>query len=459
MSRPPGYALDVETGALDAMRFEEAADDARRALAAGDAAAALAHAERARSEWRGDVLVDFPYEEFAEAERTRLTERRVGLEQDRAAALLELDRPADAADVAEALAAVNPLREQAWELLMLARYRSGRQADALRAFQDARRVLGEGSASSPAPPCAGSKRRSSARTGRSTAAARRRPPPRPSRLHRPRPPPSVRSSSAAPTSSIGCTRPSRPPHRACAFALVSGEAGIGKTTLVRAATEQSGLAVVWGRSQEQASDGALGRGARSWPDRAAGQHRPRARAAHRSGAVTTSAHRSTACSCTTRSPACSRRGRGPSRSSSSSRTSTGRRRLLRLLDYLATELQDGIGGRARHLPPRRGRRAVVDVTLGSLARRPDLVRVELTGLGPEHVRSFAREVGDLDLDPAAAEALHGRTAGNRSSSPSSCGCSRPSGARTRRGCGDVPASVRDVVRRRSSGSPTTPGPC
>jgi DNA-binding SARP family transcriptional activator len=45
VSRPPGYALDVETGALDAMRFEEAADEARRALAAGDAAAALAHAE------------------------------------------------------------------------------------------------------------------------------------------------------------------------------------------------------------------------------------------------------------------------------------------------------------------------------------------------------------------------------------------------------------------------------
>ena len=223
VSRPPGYALDVETGALDAMRFEEAADEARRALAAGDAAAALAHAERARSEWRGEVLVDFPYEEFAEAERTRLTERRVGLEQDRAAALLELDRPADAAEVAEALAAAHPLREQVWELLMLARYRSGRQADALRAFQDARRMLGEELGLEPGPAL---RRLEAQILGQDRALDRSSPAPataraRPATPTRPRPPPSARCSSDGPTRSTACTQALASATRvAAAFALV-----------------------------------------------------------------------------------------------------------------------------------------------------------------------------------------------------------------------------------------------
>src|SRR4051794_30284125 len=97
VSRPPGYALDVEPADLDALRFEQAADAARQALGGGDPARALDHADRALAEWRGEVLADFPYDDFAETERARLTDRRVALEQDRVTALLALDRPADAA--------------------------------------------------------------------------------------------------------------------------------------------------------------------------------------------------------------------------------------------------------------------------------------------------------------------------------------------------------------------------
>ena len=180
-------------------------------------------------------------------ERTRLTERRVGLEQDRAAALLELDRPADAADVAEALVAAHPLREQVWELLMLARYRSGRQADALRAFQDARRVLGEELGLEPGPALRRLEQQildQDPALDRSSPAPAAAPPvPAPTAAGpRPRPPPAAAGRAG---------RRARPPdpgarvrgHRVGPrFALVSGEAGIGKTTLVRAAVERSGLA-------------------------------------------------------------------------------------------------------------------------------------------------------------------------------------------------------------------------
>ena len=124
---------------------------------------------------------------------------------------------------------------------------------------------------------------------------------------------------------------------------------------------------------------------------------------------------------------------------------------LRLLDYLATELHDAAVAIVATVRPDEAGAPTVASTLGALARRGDLARFELTGLGPEHVRSFAREVGDLDLDPAAADALHGRTAGNPFFLTELV---RLLAAEQGRQPHDaiaattVPASVRDVVRRR-----------
>ena len=133
---------------------------------------------------------------------------------------------------------------------------------------------------------------------------------------------------------------------------------------------------------------------------------------------------------------------------------------LRLLDYLATELQEGKVAVLATFRPDEVGEPIVASTLGSLARRAELVRIELSGLGPEHVRSFAREVADLDLDQAAADALHGRTSGNPFFLTELVRLLWPSGA------------VTTVSRRRrfrpacatssaggSSGFPTTPAPC
>ncbi|MBV9950669.1 MAG: AAA family ATPase [Acidimicrobiia bacterium] len=452
VSRPPGYALDVGDDRLDALRFERAADAARDALTSGDPAGALEHAARGLDEWRGEVLADFPYDDFADAERGRLTDRRVVLEQDRAAALLALDRPDEAAALAETLTTDHPLREQAWELLMLARYRSGRQADALRAFQDARRVLGEELGLDPGP---GLRRleqqildhdpsldRAAGRAA--VAAAPSEPAPAPAVLTGPllvgRAEEVDRLRAAIDAAAAGRTT----------FAVISGEAGIGKTTLVRAAGAGSPR-VLWGRSQEQASDGAL------WPWRQVVQAIA-GEGAGAAGVLLDSAP-----------------GQGIGASADRLQVYDAVGRLLtsaaadeplvvvledihwadadslRLLDYLATELHDAAVAVVVTVRPDEAQPGTaVAGTLAALARRADLVRVELTGLGPEHMRTFALEVGGLDLDAAAADSLHGRTSGNpffltelvRLLSAERGRRHEPISTTA------VPASVRDVVRRR-----------
>ena len=463
VSRPPGYALDVGPDGLDAARFEQAADDARRALAAGDPAAALSHAERARAEWRGDVLADFPYDDFAEAERARLSDRRAALEQDRAAALLDLDRPADAAVVAEALAAEQPLREQVWELLMLARYRTGRQAEALRAFQDARTVLAEELGLEPGPAL---RRLEQQILEQDPALDRTAPATAPSPPTAPVAPAPGGPTDASDTGTgpagplvVGRTEELDRLGQALAsaasgqanFALVSGEAGIGKTTLVRAAVARSGLEVVWGRSQEQASDGAL------WPWRqivqaiAGGTEHDPVLARLASGAGTdlegSAVDRLQIYDAVARLLATRPRTQPVVVVLEDIHWADADS--LRLLEYLATDLHDAPVAVVSTVRPDEAGAPTVASTLGALARRGDLARFELTGLGPEHVRSFAREIGDLDLDPAAADALHGRTAGNPFFLTELVRLlSAERGRHDGVGAATVPASVRDVVRRR-----------
>ena len=143
VTRPPGYLLDVDPGQVDALRFARMVGEGRARLEEGAAAKASTLLGRALGMWRGDALADFAYEEFAGPERRRLDELRRSAAEDRIEADLALGRHADCIDELQAMVAAHPFRERLWGMLMLALYRAGRQADALRAFQEARRRLGE----------------------------------------------------------------------------------------------------------------------------------------------------------------------------------------------------------------------------------------------------------------------------------------------------------------------------
>jgi DNA-binding SARP family transcriptional activator len=140
LTREPGYVLVVEADHIDAVRAARLAGDGRRALAdAPDVAAATLR--EALALWRGDALADFTYEPFAQAEITRLTELRLGALEDRIEADLALGAHAELCGELGHLAAEHPLRERLWGQLMLALYRSDRQADALAAFRALRATL------------------------------------------------------------------------------------------------------------------------------------------------------------------------------------------------------------------------------------------------------------------------------------------------------------------------------
>ncbi|MBV8429973.1 MAG: winged helix-turn-helix domain-containing protein, partial [Solirubrobacterales bacterium] len=137
---PAGYV--VAAGELDASRLERLVADARRARSAGDLEGAAANLAEARALWRGPVLADFD-ESFVAAERARLDELRVAAAEQQIELGLALGRHSEATGELSELVDAHPLRERLWSLLMLALYRSGRQADALRAYERVRRLLRE----------------------------------------------------------------------------------------------------------------------------------------------------------------------------------------------------------------------------------------------------------------------------------------------------------------------------
>jgi DNA-binding SARP family transcriptional activator/tetratricopeptide (TPR) repeat protein len=140
VTRAPGYLLQVEPDAVDLDRFRRHLDEGGAALGAGAPAAAANHFRSALALWRGPALADFAFAPFAQAQIGRLDELRLEALSDRIEADLELGR-SDVVGELEALIAEHPLRERLRGQLMLALYRSGRQADALAAYQDARRAL------------------------------------------------------------------------------------------------------------------------------------------------------------------------------------------------------------------------------------------------------------------------------------------------------------------------------
>lgn len=140
---PDGYRLHVDPGELDVGAFGALAGEGRAALAAGDAATAAALLSKALHLWRGRPAEDVPLGAGLQAAVTRLEEQRLVVLEDHVEARLQLGDGACLVAELQALVGAHPLRERLWEQLMRSLYRAGRQAEALRAYTDARAKLVE----------------------------------------------------------------------------------------------------------------------------------------------------------------------------------------------------------------------------------------------------------------------------------------------------------------------------
>ena len=143
VTRGHGYVLELQPDALDLHRFESLAARGARALTSGDPKAASENLREALALWRGPPLADFAYEPFAQSAIARLEERRLEATEGRIEADLELGLHAEEVGELEELVQRNPLRERLHAQLMLALYRSGRQAEALAAYRAIRTALVE----------------------------------------------------------------------------------------------------------------------------------------------------------------------------------------------------------------------------------------------------------------------------------------------------------------------------
>jgi DNA-binding SARP family transcriptional activator/streptogramin lyase len=140
-TRPPGYLLAIHEESLDAGRFRHLAARAGRLVAMGQPEPAAAVYREALALWRGPPLADVAFESFARNEVERLSEERLVALTARIDCELALGQHQSLVAELETLVGEFPLRERIRAQLMLALYRSSRQADALAAYQDARRTL------------------------------------------------------------------------------------------------------------------------------------------------------------------------------------------------------------------------------------------------------------------------------------------------------------------------------
>ena len=466
MTEPPGYALRVPAGVCRRVRFERLAAEGRAALEAGETEQARLTIEASLALWRGDAFADFAYEPFAAAEIARLTELRANAAEDRVLALLLLDETAAAVATLESLVLQSPLRERLRELQLVALYRAGRQADALRAYDETRACSPTSSASSPGraacalhhrildqdpelstnlPAVLGvTARDRRGRRTRSDAAATldvRRP--------------VRRAHSAAGARPRGCLSPNSQ------IVLVGGEAGIGKTRLVGEFADRAvraGSRVAWGRCHEDEGAAPL------WPwfqlMRATG--------------IDTEAFRGEADQHGIADDGARFRFYDSVRSELERAAAEQPLVLviddlhwadiasLRLLRFLAVELRTAPVVLAITLREESLSSEPLDAALADLARVPTATYVPLRGLELDDVVEFIEATTGLDAEQAAriGGTVHHRTDGNPFFVTELVRLFESEQRLTDDlGTTEIPTAVGDVVRRRSAGFPTTSRRC
>lgn len=485
VTRSPGYSLVLPADQIDAGRFAAMVEHGRALLEQGDPGAAVGCLDEAISQWRGEPYGGIELEAIVLAERRRLAELHATAVEDRLGALLELGRHRYVLGDLDSLVAEHPYRERAWELLILAQYRSGRQVEALRTYQQARAALVDHAGVDPGPRLVELERRViqqdptldwQPRSGPATSGVASRlaaddeldeVPPGTAR------PPLVGRDTALRASRAVLDRVST---GAGGVLLVGGEAGIGKTRLVEElAVHASGLGfrVAWGRSSDDegmpgwwpwtealsqlASDLAgpqlLAEGPalrhvlpdlRTQPDGPAGDADP--------GAVRFAVQRDVVallaqlCS---RSPVLVVLDDLHWADSSS----------LRLLAALAPELRGlPLLVIATYRPAELLANPALTDTLAQLARHTDTDRIDLHGLDRDAVRSYLEAAG-VSASPRLALEVHDRSGGNsffvaeltRLLLSQQTGALPPDGGAAAR----VPHAVHDVTRQRLARLPDT----
>lgn len=150
-TRPPGYLIRVAADCLDLARFEQRTSDATSAFARGEAEAAADLLREALALWRGAPLADLAYESFAQVAIARLEEIRLAALELRVEVDLSFGRHGELIGELAALVSEHPLRESLSAQLMLALYRSGRQAESLDVYRRTRGALVEQFGIEPTP--------------------------------------------------------------------------------------------------------------------------------------------------------------------------------------------------------------------------------------------------------------------------------------------------------------------
>jgi DNA-binding SARP family transcriptional activator/class 3 adenylate cyclase len=150
-STPGGCRLRLPDGASDLQRVQARAERARTAASAGRHVQAILELSEALGEWRGRALGEFADEAWALPEAARLEELRARILEERLESQLACGRHHEVIGELEALCGLYPFRERLWGLRMTALYRAGRQAEALRVYQQLRHYLGEELGIEPSP--------------------------------------------------------------------------------------------------------------------------------------------------------------------------------------------------------------------------------------------------------------------------------------------------------------------
>jgi len=249
-SDPSGYRLDCR---VDAQMFTDLVEDSERDVS-------LARIEQALGLWRGPAIEEFRHEQWAEAEAARLDEMRLVAVENRVEQLIRTARCGEAVAAAEALVASHPFRDRARGLLMEALAGDGRQAESLRAFQAYRSFLAEESGTEPSAHVGSIERRVAAGwhdLGRAAATEPAGGPtttpqqvqiPLPGALELGAPIAGRVAQMALLEADLAAAR-----RGSIRVARLSGDAGIGKTTLIAAfahACRESSAAVLYGRCDE-----------------------------------------------------------------------------------------------------------------------------------------------------------------------------------------------------------------
>ncbi|WP_281689393.1 BTAD domain-containing putative transcriptional regulator [Pseudonocardia thermophila] len=246
MSAAPGYALRLPAEAVDAWRFEELLDQARTLADPRDARARL---DEALALWRGPAFAEVADEPWAAAEVARLHELRLVARELHVAAGLRLGDPAAVVPAAEGLTRDEPLREEGWRLHALALWNSGRQADALAALRRARATLADELGLDPGPDLVALEE---AILTQRTDVLRAAVPAPVSAPAPPRQPPPTFVGRERELATL-VTAAGEAATDGARIALVTGEAGLGKSTLLdhlSTRLEQDGWLVTTGRCSE-----------------------------------------------------------------------------------------------------------------------------------------------------------------------------------------------------------------